>query len=302
MSDKIKKLTRKNKICFLGIMILLLIVGIRSVYAFYNKSLPSFNMFSSLVGDFDLGDGDINIIIYKETEKGSRVFTKTYSVPIFGYEFDRTEKVPECTIPCVEGNTGNCHYTFDEDNKKFSLTSNQKVTCKFFFNKKADSDINVYIMIEDKDGEEVYKFEGKDYKMKMAEQIPAYGYKYVGYKCDVDDPNDSTDVVVAFDPKTRTFKLSSKVKNTCYAYFIDEKNADIVTTDVYVKDAQSGEYVLVNSIPANTLYVNDTSRSKCYYQETKKPSNASIDYVNGYIEINNITSKQNCEIFLDIKK
>ena len=69
VKSKIKKFSTKNKYLFLSFMFvltLLLINGIQSAYAYYYNNSGSLPILSNLIGDFDSGDGDINIIIFKE--------------------------------------------------------------------------------------------------------------------------------------------------------------------------------------------------------------------------------------------
>ncbi len=309
---------KRNKTYLFGAMFfvaILLIICIEVTYAYYNDTSQSFPMISSLVGDFDSGDGDINIIIYKQTSKGGSDYTRTYGVPALGYTYNEAKTTCTPDICSKEGTDGKtCHYKYDEENKNISLTSNQKVTCKFYFDQAAESDINVYIMIEDKEntttsttsGYESY--EGKNYK--NVNNIPAFGYTYAGYKCEHDETQNAEPKMLTYDPETNTFKLETKEKNTCYAYFNSIGAADIIT-HVYVQnnDAVPDEelessYTLVDSIPTGNKYKINTSNSKCKIISNESTGESvisnNISYNNGYITINDISTKQECDVYLDL--
>ena len=142
INTKGKKSIIKNKFFMIPVMfiaILILICGIQSTYAYYyhEDSLP---IFSSLIGDFEMGNGDINIVVFKETAVDSEDFVQTYAIPAVGYSLnsDRTscQTPSHQPITCEKDNPdASCHYTYDPDLKDIELTSNQKVTCKFYFEK-----------------------------------------------------------------------------------------------------------------------------------------------------------------------
>ncbi len=323
MRTKKEKLSNKKRIYAIGVAIiftLALVLGIKSTYAYY-YSEASKSMLAIAVGDFEIGSGDINIMIYKETEKGTNKFARSYSVPAMGYKFDDTQTVCSLAngakITCTnttagasaqEGASNDCQYSYDNESKKFTVTSNQKLTCKFYFTVENESDINVYIMREDKNDSD-QTWNGKNYK--MVNGIPAYGYTYAGYSCEdgsdssSEVPNDGNKATVEYDAENKKFKVSTKTKNKCYAYFNSDGESDI-TTNVYVESAKdSGIYNLVNVIPTNTKYKladKNKKQSVCYKgnEQTEQAEGISIDYVDGYINIDNIGERINCDIFLDI--
>ena len=130
------KAKKKSKSYFLIIVLLISIftIGVKSTYAFYNTSEPVI-MLTSRVGDFNYGSADINIIIYKESAKSSGAYLITNAVPTNGYTLNNAS----CYDPnsreikaCTSGGSGDCTYTYSAG--QISLTSNSRITCKFYFN------------------------------------------------------------------------------------------------------------------------------------------------------------------------
>lgn len=340
MIAKFKEKLLKNKLYTIIIMIFAILVlsfGIKQAYAYYYTK-QSFPILSALVGDFDVGKGDINILIYKQAEKDKDLYTRSYAVPAMGYEFDQSKtactdgdnKTLECTYKengvegVAEGSSNNCSYSYDKDTRTFTLTSNQKTTCKFYFKQTVTSDIDIYIMKEDEngvdgkwkpesttDGEEVVE---KNYT--MVEHIPAYGYRYAGYKCENDNTNDeSKKITVNYDSTTRKFKVETSKKTKCYAYFNSEGPADIIA-HVYIKDTDvnsenggSEVYTLVDTIPEGKKYKlasgteGGNNKSQCYKQghQESKLDNVQVTYTeNGYISISDVTEPTECDVYLDV--
>lgn len=286
---KFKKLPKKEKAYLLGIIsffAFVLIFGIRAAYAYYNDS-ASISILANSIGDFDSGDGDINMMIYKENAQG--IYVRSYAVPAIGYKFNQT--LTKCTITCTNDGTGNCYYSYDEENQIFSLTSDQKVTCKFYFDQEAESDINIYIMKEDSAG--TYTYNTQTYS--MIESIPAYGYEYAGYYCE----NQNAISGLEYVSETKKFVVSTSTKNTCYAYFDSVGAADIVA-NVFVQSADgSTVYKQVESIPANNVYKLSTTKTSACYNSSGNNTGATITYVDGYINIT-ASEKQTCDVYLDL--
>jgi len=267
----------------ISFFVCLLILGIRVSYAYYRDS-SSIRILSNLVGDFDWGEGDINIMIYKENDEEK--FEKIYAVPAIGYKFNDT--LTTCTIPCDTDSSSACYYQYDSVAQAFSLSSDQRVTCKFYFEQEAKSDINVYIMKEDVNGS--FTYDSKNYA--LVESVPAYGYEYNNAVCD-------NGAIASFDSSTKKFSVSSTSKTTCFAYFKSVGNADIIA-NVYVQDEEgSAKYELVNSIPAYKVYKLSTSKTSWCYDSTGTGTNATISYADGYINVS-ATGKQTCDIYLDL--
>ena len=224
--DTAKKIQKKKKSYTFGILIALtfvLIMGIQKTYAYYYEN-HEMKLLAAQVGDFDLGDGDINIIIYKQLTKGADIYGKTYSVPAIGYKFredltkcfDEAKHEMTCKNESSNGENGDCHYKYDTQTRTFALTSNKKVTCKFYFDQEVESDINVYIMKQDENGVDK-DWENKKYTLVSG--VPSFGYKYVGAECDnvkVEENNDT----VTYDAVNKKFTVKTNKKTTCYAYLI----------------------------------------------------------------------------------
>jgi len=281
--EKNKTLKKTYIIAIISFFIVTLILGIKATYAYYHDNLP-LSILASLVGDFDDGDGDINMVMYKENDNG--VYVKTYSIPALGYNFK--DSLTNCTVrTCVNGSSGDCHYSYNTGDKKVSLTSNQKVTCKFYFEKAYSSDIDVYILIEDDNG--TYTNANNNKKYSMIDNIPAYGYAYVNGVCD------SSAESISYDSETKKFNIRTKTKNSCYAYFDSVGESDI-TVNVYVQDkSDSSSYPKVETIPSGNTYVISSNRaSSC-------TGDGVPTYTDGYINIA-ASSKQTCDVYLDLSE
>lgn len=257
--------------------------GIKAAYAYYNDT-SSVSIFANLIGDFDLGDGDINMMFYKESDDG--LFYRSYAIPEVGYKFD--DSLTKCTIECSTDDTSDCHYSYNSAANEFSLTSNQKVTCKFHFVQEGATDIVVYTMKEDVAG--TYTYNSKTYN--LIESIPAYGFSYAGYTCD-------EAATVNFDAETKRFNVQTATKNTCYAYFDFDGNADI-TVNVYVQsEVGSTVYNRVESIPANNVYELSTTKTSYCYDANGVSTGVTPTYADGYINID-AASQQKCDVYLDL--
>lgn len=283
-SDTFKKILKKKRTCFtlVSLLVFLLIVGIQVSHAFYNVS-DAISILTNKVGDFDLGDGDINVMIYRENDDGK--FVRSYSVPAIGYKYNST--LTTCTIPCDTNASSNCHYSFN--NSTIELNSKEKVTCKFYFEKEASSDVNVYVLREDVNGTHTYN--SKNYS--IVNGVPAYGYEYTNYTCD-------SAATLTYNAETKKFNVETTGKNTCYAYFNSVGSSD-VTAKVYVQsEAGSTVYNEVNVIPANKIYKLSTSKTSRCYDDSNTTLSTPISYTDGYININ-ATTRQTCEIYLDLQ-
>lgn len=277
-----KKCNKKILSFFMLTFILTIFVyGIKISYAYYHQESDPINILANNVGDFSIGDGDINVIMFKENDQGQ--YVRTYSAPAAGYVFDNSKT--RCTITCVkDDSSAPCNYSYNESNRNIALTSNERVTCKFYFNQTSKSDIDIYIMIEDANG----THEHNENNYTLVNNIPAFGYEYISYSC-------KKPATVSYDSELRKFAVQTSTKNECYAYFDESVSADIVG-NVYVQSEVGGStYSKVETIPVNKKYKLSTSQtSSC-----TDPS-AQISYVDGNINITNITDNQTCNIYLDI--
>lgn len=293
ISEKIKN----NKFFLITVMsmiTLILITGIQSAYAYYYKDSESLPIFSNLIGDFDSGNGDINIIIYKETGVKNSEFVKTYSIPAVGYSLNLDKSTCKGSsgqdIKCIKDSPNSeCNYTYDENNKEINLTSNQKVTCRFYFNKDYENDIELYVMMQDANG----THEHAEKKYRNVDDIPAYGFTYSDYSCQ----NGST---VEIDSDTGKIKVLATQRDVCYAYYDGDLQASDIIANVYVQKTVGGPYTKVSSIPANQKYViSPSGNSKCH-NLTGDDTGIVPTYANGVIDIFEAEEKQVCDVYLDI--
>lgn len=212
-----KKLSKQRKFYLYGLIVFamcILAFGIKATYAYYSMGTDPKPMLAAIVGDFDSGSGDINIIIYKQVDGQ---YVKTYGVPTVGYRFN--DSLTKCSNPetytevtCTNGSTGNCRYNYNESTREFSLTSNQKVTCKFYFEQTMSSDIDVYIMIEnDNVVDKTHEVNNVNKNYQLVNSVPESGYTYVDGECE------QTGGTISYSDSKIT--VSSTVKNKCYAYF-----------------------------------------------------------------------------------
>lgn len=283
-----KNLSRKSKIFLFGLIsvfVVVLIISIQKVYAYYHDSITE-QLLANKVGDFDLGDGDINMMIYRENDEGK--FVRIYAVPSAYYIFN--DSLTSCTIPCNDG-LGNCEYSYNSANKSFALTSNQKVTCKFYFEQESAADIEVFILLEDETALDTYTYNSKNYSLN--DVIPAYGYAYADhYSCE-------NNGVVTYNSETKKVSVATATQDTCYIYFDKVGSADI-TVNTYVQDEYGGStYTYVNSIPGNKIYVLNDTKSKCTPVAVDGVA-GTVTYTDGYINVV-ATGQQVCDVYLDLE-
>lgn len=288
-----KNLSKKNKkflLVAISVFAVLLVFGIQKTYAYYHSSEGK-SILANKVGDFDIGDGDINMMLYRENDDGK--FVQVYNVPSAYYVFN--DELTSCTIPC-NGSSANCTYSFDETNRKFSLSGNQKLTCKFYFEKEwNDSDIDVFILLESDTTDTTYTYNSKNYELNSV--IPAYGYIYSEhYSCE----NGST---IVYNSETKKVNVAMSATNTtedvCYVYFNKNGNTDI-TVNTFVQEKYGvNNYVEVSNIPANKIYTLNSTSSSCTPLNSSDTA-GTITYEDGYINID-ATSGQVCNVYLDLE-
>ncbi len=256
-------------------MILVFVFGMMYAFAYYNKS-AAFTLISSTIGDFEQGTGDINIMVYIENDTGGYNLIK--SIPSFGYILNDSKT--EC----------DADYTINGSNE-INVTSNKKVTCKFYFKKLTDADVKVLVMVEDDEG--IYEYDNKLYK--LSDYIPAYGYDYKNYAC----TNTGVPVNLRYDANTRNFTLDTNSTNLCYAYF---NNIGIVDVNVNVfirEDLSTNKYVQVESIPSLRTYKLSTSTTSYCKNKDGTTSSDVISYTNGQIKLSS-TAPESCYVYLDV--
>lgn len=283
-----KNLKAKKIIFAFAFLSLMLVIGISVANAYYTNT-SSISVLASLVGDFDSGDGDINMIYYKENDEGR--YVRTYAIPALGYTFNDAKT--NCNQTCSNSDSSaSCYYNYDSTTHSINLDSEDKVTCKFYFDKEINADVIVNILKQDENG--TYEYNSNKYS--LSENVPAFGYDYVGYSC----TNGSTAQYIS---DTRTFKVNTTQKDTCYVYFdTNEEVADIVTK-IYIKE--NTEYKEVEYIPQNKTYtLSQTEASYCVNGITDNASysnanSSTISYENGYINIDS-SEQQTCKVYLDL--
>ena len=282
---------KKNILLFvlISFFAVVLVAGIGKVYAYYHNDISE-GILANKVGNFDMGDGDINIVIYRENDEGG--FVRVYAVPEAFYVFN--DELTSCTIPC-NNEDGNCEYSLDAVNKKFTLTSNQKVTCKFYFEQEMASDIDVYIYVEDENGVISGTGANSSLKYTLRENIPAYGYVYSEvYACD-----NMENTTVTYNSETKKINVATPTKNKCYVYFNKVGDVDIIV-NAYVQDSYGTDaYTLVNYIPTNKLYTLNEIKSVCT-PVVSTDTAGTIAYTDGYINIE-ASGKQVCDVYLDLE-
>ena len=99
-------------------------------------------------------------------------------------------------------------YEADVLNWLDSLTSNQKVTCEFYFKRTTESDVNLYIYVEDNDHVD-RTYNDKNYK--LVNSYPTTDYTFKSGACD------NSKGTVSCDNEKCT--VTSTEKSKCRAYF-----------------------------------------------------------------------------------
>ena len=285
---KLKKLSQNNKVSLFFIVsffVVSIILCIKATYAYYNNS-TSTSLIRSLIGNFYMGDGDVNIIVFKEDSEGE--YVKSYAVPAYGFELSNVS----CTVQACEttNSNANCYYTYNAQNNIISITSNQKVSCNFYFDEITTSDINILIYIENI----LTSTNPKTYK--LANEIPAYGYVFSSASCE-------NGVIPTYNANTRTFNIATSEKTNCSAYF-DTLGVGLsdITAHIYVESEYgSAVYTEVQSIPANKIYQisTDLNHISTCVKESDGTASSAPTYVDGYINIS-ATEAVTCTVYLDL--
>ncbi len=146
-----KKLTKKEKkycISFVAFFVIALVVGIKSVYAYYyEEDNQTTNLFATAVGNIyeyiDKGQADIAIRVYKKLGNGSEIYVGQKEIPTNGQLNENLTKcystsVSAQDITCskvddtslTSQNTG-CHYSYSGNTIKIKSTT--KAVCSFYF-------------------------------------------------------------------------------------------------------------------------------------------------------------------------
>ncbi len=210
---RMKKASIKEKLTFYSLIAffaVVLIISIKSTMAYYEDIETPIPIIAASVGDFDVA-GDINIVIFKKVDGK---YVKTLGVPAVGYSF--VEGSTKCyspvskttSISCSRGTSGDCHYTFDQTKREFALTSKQKVTCEFYFDKTMTSDIDTLIYIESSVADVTYQ--GRNYQ--LTNSVPTTGYTLSAQYC-------SNPTAGSVQVSGTQVTVSSTTQNKCYVYY-----------------------------------------------------------------------------------
>ena len=278
---KIQQFRKRKKVVLVAILFLLLVLstwGIKFTYAYYN-SKSTFSFLGTTIGDFDIGDGDINLILYMEDDDGEYNLTK--SIPLIGYYLNNLK------TDCSNENT---IVSYDSSANTISIESNEKTTCRIYFDQLGESDIRTYILIEADDGK--YTYEDKTYK--LVNTVPSVGYEYLTYSCV--NPNAVTNI--NYNSTTQEFSYSSTEKNICYVYY-DALSKPDLSLNIYIQETDGSEtYRNVTNIPTLNTYILNSNKSSCKDLDGNT-LNANINYTNREITVS-ANSAGSCNVYLDI--
>ena len=290
-------LTNKNTYLYGLILFFLvaIIFEIHEAYAFYYDEYST-SIIGNIIGNFDENNFDASIMIYKENDNGQ--FVRVYSVPDLSY-YKMNSSVSCTPVSCTnDANVQNadCYYSFNNSTNEIQLTTKNKVSCRFYFEKIASSDISVIILTEDENGTYSREVNSQTKNYKISSVIPSVGYEYSNYYNCIN--GSSADTSLVYNDSLRKFTVETSVKNTCYVYFDSTGSADIIA-NIYVQAAADSQvYNKVSTIPSEKNYVINGSKSACY-DENGNTVTSSIIYSNGFINVDT-TEKQECDIYLDL--
>lgn len=203
---KLRSLSLRNKLLIIiGIIIVIMIIilGI-FISSSYYSNVNNSSILNNRVGDFDYTDGDFNIMMY--VDYGFNNYKQVYYIPdntLYRYNSELTK----CTRSCssINDGTSECYYNYNEELKKISITSNNEVSCKFYFNEIADTDVNINVYINDINGEQEYL----DNLYNKTNVIPNNGIMD-GYECTNNSNINFNDNILYID---------SIGRDTCDVYF-----------------------------------------------------------------------------------
>lgn len=179
---------------------------------------------------FKEAEKDIILKIYtKETETSDRVLVK--NVP--NYSYTLTSK--NCTNGAI--------LNFNEDSRKFTISSSQKTTCEVEFTKK-EMDIIINFFREDALGNHAYN----GLKYKEVTEVPGITYTFDSYVCT------NSGVNTTIDYENGELVIESSGRNECNVYFNGGTNkVDLIVmqeTDTGVSGYTTGlKYSRVSTIP-----------------------------------------------------
>lgn len=280
---KIKHLNKLKKLVLSSILVLIVIsigFGIKDVYAYYNQK-SSFAFLGTTIGDFDLGNGDVNLILYIEDNNGN--YNRVENVPLIGYYYNQLKT--DCSYE-------NTIVNYDEETNHVTLETDAKTTCKVYFDQLSETDVMTYVLIESDNGK--YMYDGNDKKYELVNTVPSIGYEYLNYSCI--NPDAITEI--DYDLNTMKFTYSSSEKNVCYVYYDALSNPDL-TLNIYIQESSASEtYINVKKIPTINTYVLNSTKSSCKDSDNNI-LNTNIRYENGNISVD-ADDIITCNVYLDI--
>ena len=223
MKEKIKS---KESIIIIIVIIITIISALinlvlRDTHAYYNSQTNPIPIFNTKVGDFT-GEGesvktgpidkntDVNIIFYMQMPDNPNKYKESKYVPASGYKVN--DKVSNC-YPTNNNITSYPEYSIKDDgtiNIKVKEANPLQITCRIYYDRDKLSDIVIYAMIEDINGDKTYN----DKKYKLTNTI-LENYQYVGYNC----TNKEAVKEIKFDSSTKKFSFKTTGPSTCYTYF-----------------------------------------------------------------------------------
>lgn len=278
---KIKQLNKRKRVVLFSILFLLLVLstwGIKAAYAYYS-SKTAFSFIGTTIGNFDIGDGDVNLILYREDDDGEYNLTK--SIPLIGYYLN------DLKTECSNKNT---EVTYKSATNEISISSTEKSTCRIYFDQLGESDVRTYILIEDDEG----KYEKDNKLYKMVNTVPAVGYEYLSYECADAD----TITNLQYDSETMKFSYTTTGKNICYVYY-DALSKPDLTLNIYIQETDGSEtYRNVTNIPTLNIYKLNAEKSSCK-DLSGNSLNANISYSKREITVE-AENAGTCDVYLDI--
>lgn len=256
---------RKNLTIFASLIVINLFILIGISTAFYENT-AGFVILHGFVGDFQNANYDYVLKIYLENSNNLGVGNGTYHlaslVPNNGYSYS--------SYTCEN----NSVLTYDTTNGANVILDEPDI-CSIYFNISNTVDVKVNINLEKEVGSNTYN---------LVSNIPYYGYTYDSYTC----VNNST---LNYDSNTHKIIITNTEKDYCDIYYKKEET-DIISNLYIETGLDTNKYTKKSSIPSNTIYELNTTRSSC-------TNNEVISYENGYIIIP-YESNSTCDIYLDV--
>ncbi len=220
---------KENKIFIFIILVLgigcLIKVVSKDSYAYYSGS-HEIPILSTKIGNFAKSSGeglpskvagaDLSVQIYLQDRFDSKKYNLSTNMPVYGYHLN--EEMSNCTPSKEELTYSN--YSLEDGVIKFTVQDEggklgpKQIACHIYYDKDKDSDIAVYVLVQDEDFG-LREYDGKHYRF-VKSIVNLTGYSY--YKAECSNPDGAT-ITGYNDGK---FSFTSGGPNTCYAYFDKE--------------------------------------------------------------------------------